>query len=297
MGRPPKPGLQYYSKDVDFYDDLKIMDLLEEWGPLGVTVYEVMLCAIYKSGYYLEADVGKISLKICRVIGGRWAKKETVGQVIDYCADIGLFDKALLSQGIITSAGVQRAYATVATRRQFPREKYWLLDEKGQRLVLKAPQNGVIAAETGVIAAEMPIVATGMRQKKTKEKERKEDCAQEIMQQFERFWEMYPRKQNKAGAARAWMALAPDEELGKKIIAAVGKAVKSPDWMKEGGKYIPGPVRYLEDRRWEDVVASRPTGGFEPSFDAAALDAEREASYRLPRLPRLKGEDGGLHNP
>ena len=51
MGRPPKPGLQYYSKDVDFYDDLKIMDLLEEWGPLGVTVYEVMLCAIYKSGY------------------------------------------------------------------------------------------------------------------------------------------------------------------------------------------------------------------------------------------------------
>lgn len=293
MGRPLKPGLQYYSKDVDFYDDLKIMDLLEEWGPLGVTVYEVMLCFVYKSGYYLEADVGKISLKICRVIGGRWAKKETVGQVIDYCADIGLFDKALLSQGIITSAGVQRAYATVATRRQFPREKYWLLDEKGQRLVLSAPQNGVIAAETRVNATETPVIAPETRQKKTKEKERKEDSAPEIMQQFERFWEAYPRKQNKAGAARAWMALSPDGELGEKIIAAVGKAAKSHDWKKEGGKYIPGPVRYLEDRRWEDAVGDAPHGVLSSSsFNAAELDA-------LPRrrLPLKGAKDNGLHNP
>ena len=284
MGRPLKPGLQYYSKDVDFYDDLKIMDLLEEWGPLGVTVYEVLLCFIYKSGYYLEADVGKISLKICRTIGGRWAKKETVGQVIDYCADIGLFDKALLSQGIITSAGVQRAYATVATRRQFPREKYWLLDEKGQRLVLSAPQNGVIAAETRVNATETPVIAPETRQKKIKEKETKEDSAQEKMQQFERFWAAYPRKQNKAGAARAWMAVAPDEKLGEKIITAVEDAAKSSDWQKEGGKYIPGPVRYLEDRRWEDVIINAPKNGLSTSsFNAAELDV-------LPRkrLP-LKG--------
>lgn len=284
MGRPLKPGLQYYSKDVDFYDDLKIMDLLEEWGPLGVTVYEVMLCFVYKSGYYLEADVGKISLKICRVIGGRWAKKETVGQVIDYCADIGLFDKALLSQGIITSAGVQRAYATVATRRQFPREKYWLLDEKGQRLVFPSPQNGVIAAETGVIATQTPITVSEMPQKKTKEKKTKEYSTSEIMQQFERFWEAYPRKQNKAGAARAWMALSPDETLGEKIISAVSQAAKSADWTKENGRYVPGAVKYLEDSRWEDAIGEPPRGKLSAtSFDAAELDA-------LPRrrLP-LKG--------
>ena len=34
MARPPKTGLDYFPKDVDFYNDYKIMDLLEKYGQL-----------------------------------------------------------------------------------------------------------------------------------------------------------------------------------------------------------------------------------------------------------------------
>lgn len=35
MGRPIKAGLSYFPKDVDYYEDFKIMDLMNEYGPLG----------------------------------------------------------------------------------------------------------------------------------------------------------------------------------------------------------------------------------------------------------------------
>ena len=47
MARPVKKGLSYFPKDVDFYNDYKIMDLLEKYGPTGVTVYDVILTEIY----------------------------------------------------------------------------------------------------------------------------------------------------------------------------------------------------------------------------------------------------------
>ena len=39
MGRKPKTGLDYFPKDVDYYDDFNIMDLMNEYGPLGQTIY------------------------------------------------------------------------------------------------------------------------------------------------------------------------------------------------------------------------------------------------------------------
>ncbi len=53
MARPPKLGLDYFPKDVDFYNDYKIMDLLEKYGPVGTIIYDVILTEIYRNGYYL----------------------------------------------------------------------------------------------------------------------------------------------------------------------------------------------------------------------------------------------------
>ena len=100
MGRKAKTGLSYFSKDVDYYDDFKIMDLMNEYGPLGQTIYDVLLCMIYHEGYYLEVpSMEQLAVKIIKTIGNRWVKKKDfVLQVIYYCADIGLFDKTLLNQ-------------------------------------------------------------------------------------------------------------------------------------------------------------------------------------------------------
>ena len=59
MPRPPKRGLDYFGKDVDFYEDFKIIDLLSEHGPVGVVIYDFLLTQIYKNGYYLELPIDK----------------------------------------------------------------------------------------------------------------------------------------------------------------------------------------------------------------------------------------------
>ena len=169
MGRQPKKGLDYFPRDVDYYDDFKIMDLMNEYGPLGQTIYDVIICMIYHEGYYLEIpSMEHLAIKIIKTIGNRWIKKKDfVLQVIHYCADIGLFDKDLLNQNVITSAGVQRRYDEVTVRNKVDRSKYWLIDENGQPL-LNAPQNSISVTETIISATEKDISATEKRQKESK---------------------------------------------------------------------------------------------------------------------------------
>ena len=53
-GRRPKKGLDWFKKDVSYYEDFKVMDLINEYGPLGSTIFDCILCMIYREGYYLE---------------------------------------------------------------------------------------------------------------------------------------------------------------------------------------------------------------------------------------------------
>jgi len=174
MARQPKKGLAYFPTDVDLYDDFKIIDLLERFGPQGTTIYQVLLTLIYKNGYYLDTPLDKVSLLLVRTIGSKWINKERAKQVIRYCAEIGLFDSDLLSQGVITSVGIQLRYREVTARNKSDKSLYWLLNDK-QPLenVAETPQN---VAETPQNVAETPISVTEMQQiKENKIKEKKEE--------------------------------------------------------------------------------------------------------------------------
>ena len=169
MGRQPKKGLDYFPRDVDYYDDFKIMDLMNEYGPLGQTIYDVIICMIYHEGYYLEIpSMEHLAIKIIKTIGNRWIKKKDfVLQVIHYCADIGLFDKDLLNQNVITSAGVQRRYDEVTVRNKVDKSKYRLIDKNGQPL-LNAPQKTISATENTISATEIHIDDADKQQNKRK---------------------------------------------------------------------------------------------------------------------------------
>ena len=168
MGRHPKTGLDYYPMDVDFWDDFKIMDLVNKYGPLGTAIYEIVISRVYKNGYYLEVPIEKLAFQIIRLIGNRWIKdKNLVLQVIEYCADIGLFDKALLSQSVITSAGIQKRYSEVTVRHKVNTEKYWLL-EKNQTALKSAPSENISVAEKKINVTEIPENTAFIRQSKVK---------------------------------------------------------------------------------------------------------------------------------
>lgn len=181
MARPAKKGLDYYPSDTNRRNDFKIMDLLNQYGPLGYTIYDFCLQYVYENGYFLDVPLQQVCLTLCRDIGAKWIKnKNLVGQVIDYCADIGLFDKDLLRQNVMTSVGIQRRYASVTVRNKVDKSEFWLLGKENcEAALINAPKNGVSATETKVIATETEVSATNMPQikvNKIKEKEKKTDA-------------------------------------------------------------------------------------------------------------------------
>lgn len=192
MARPIKVGLGYYPADTNRRNDFKIVDLLSEYGPLGYTIYDFCLQYIYENGYYIEISPRNLTLSLVKDIGAKWIKnKELVGQVIDYCAEIGLFDKDLLQQNVITSVGIQRRYDSVTVRNKTDKTKHWLLDfqkENFKTACSNAPTNFVSATETPVIVTETPINVTEIPQrkvKKSKEKKRRERGALSAFGEFE----------------------------------------------------------------------------------------------------------------
>ncbi len=174
MPRPVKKGLDYFPKDVDFYNDYKIMDLLERHGPAGVLIYEAILTEVYRNGYYLAEPIDRISTKIVRIIGAKWVQKRLVSQVILDCGELGLFETTLLQHGVITSVGIQKRYAAVTSRNKAHKEEYWLIDENGQ-LLLNAPKIAVTATKTYVSATETGVNDAIIPQKESKENKTKQN--------------------------------------------------------------------------------------------------------------------------
>lgn len=87
-------------------------------------------------------------------------------------------------------------------------------------------------------------------------KERKTDRSSPLPpegEEFDQFWQAYPKKAAKAGAQRAWRKLAPDAMLVGDILAALAWQCRSSQWTRDGGQYVPLPASWLRDRRWEDV--------------------------------------------
>lgn len=159
-GAPNKKGLDYFPKMVDFYEDDRIFDLLDRYGPLGVTVYDCILCIVYAHGYYAEIPLDKLSKMIVKMIGNKWVKNnKAVVQVVHFCSEIGLLNDDLMTENIITSAGIQRRYYEIAVkrlRRQPHTDKYWLLEkeENGEPL-LNAPLNQISSEDNRINAEEI----------------------------------------------------------------------------------------------------------------------------------------------
>ena len=158
-GAPNKKGLTYFPKMIDFYEDDKIFDLLDRYGPLGVTVYDCILCIVYKHGYYAEIPLDKLSKMIIKMIGNKWVKSQkAVVQVVHFCSEIGILDDDLMTKNIITSVGIQRRYYEIAVKRMKRRlytDQYWLLGkaEEGESL-LNAPFNGINSDENRISSEE-----------------------------------------------------------------------------------------------------------------------------------------------
>lgn len=85
---------------------------------------------------------------------------------------------------------------------------------------------------------------------------------------FAAFWEEYPKKVAKPKALAAWKKQKPDLAA---CLSALSVAKTSPDWMKNGGQFIPYPATWLNGRRFEDeqAVPPAPAANANPVFAGA----------------------------
>lgn len=113
MARPAKPGLDYFPLDTDMFCDMRIRRLIRRCGGEAVAVYTLLLCTVYRSGYYIVAD-DDLSFMLSEQSG---LDEAYILKVISSCIDIGLFDKTLYnSDRMLTSRAIQERYRTICTQ-------------------------------------------------------------------------------------------------------------------------------------------------------------------------------------
>lgn len=155
-----KTGLNYYTIDTDRYQDRRIKRLKKDCGCQGMAVYDYILCEIYRvQGCFLEWDENT-AFDVAEYFG---LKESTVSEIVRYCGAVGLFDKELLSRGIVTSATIQERYLTMCDR--------------AKRRDVKIPEVCRIIREESAIIPEVcpktPEVCAQSKEKESKEKKNK----------------------------------------------------------------------------------------------------------------------------
>ena len=95
----------------------------------------------------------------------------------------------------------------------------------------------------------------GERERDREREKKREEKLKILWERFDVFWKVYPRKDGKVQAKRAWFKLDPDPELLDTIIKAIAKQSKTPQWTVKGPRgesYVPHPSTWLNGMRWED---------------------------------------------
>ena len=110
-------GLDYFSFNVDFFDDDKLALIEGEFGIKGAYIAIRLLCKIYKEGYYYQWGDDECLL-FSRKVGAGIAS-DLVKEVVKGLVKRSFFDKGVFERfQILTSRGIQSRYFEAVKRRQ-----------------------------------------------------------------------------------------------------------------------------------------------------------------------------------
>ena len=163
MGRNREIGLSYFPFSVDTFSDIKIRKLIKYQGGKAVTVYALLLCLIYRRGYYMRWDE-----ELPFIVSEQTGFEEAyIQEVIKSCLTLGLFSKELYDEEkVFTSAGIQNRYRDIMSklRRTVIIDEFSLVsvEEKGIN-VTEMPIN---VTENGVNVEETPLKEKESKRKK-----------------------------------------------------------------------------------------------------------------------------------
>lgn len=153
MARPTKIGLEYFSLDVDLFEDEKVIPISSEFGAKGECVLIRVLCAIYRNGYFAECSEA-FKYKIAKQAN---VSQNLVSEVITGLVRWRFFDESVFNSfNVITSRGIQKRWKE-ATRKRVSKNEldFWICEFP--------------AEETRFLAEETPLNRSESTQSKVKE--------------------------------------------------------------------------------------------------------------------------------
>lgn len=106
-----KAGFSYYKAETDRFQDIKIKRLKKKYRCAGYAVYQYVLNEIYRvRGYYLRFTEDELF-----DVSEYWGlEEEEVTAIVNYCAEIGLFDARLWrDHGVLTARSIQSRYIDI----------------------------------------------------------------------------------------------------------------------------------------------------------------------------------------
>lgn len=167
MARPRKTGLDYFPMDVDFFSDIRIRKLIRYQSGNAIAVYALLLCIIYRDGYYIRWDE-----ELPFIISEQTGYKEAyIREVIKCCLNIGLFSRELYdSEKILTSRGIQSRYMSARALSRLP--------NKIEEFALVSSEKTPVSSEKTSVSSEKTPQIKEKEKKENKIKPSQNECAQ-----------------------------------------------------------------------------------------------------------------------
>ena len=162
MGRNRKTGLDYFPFDIDTFQDIKIRKLIKYQSGKAVTVYALLLCLIYKGGYYMRWDE-----ELPFIISEQTGFEEAyIQEVIKSCMILGLFSKEMFdAERVLTSKGIQERYRDIC--KQMNRKCDFV-----EFSLISSEEKAISSEEIPIYSEETRINSEKIPQKKIKGKKK-----------------------------------------------------------------------------------------------------------------------------
>ena len=261
MARANKVGIDYFSFDVDFFNDDKIQLIEAEFGTKGSITAIRLLCKIYNEGYYYGWGEDQCLL-FAKNSGAEFTPK-LIQSIVEGLVRRSFFDSNCYEKyKILTSNGIQRRYLEAT----FRYKEVKMIEEY---LLVEVPERNNV----NIIKINVRINSINDNinpQRKLKDIESKDiivdPATKNEVYTFEEFWNDYDKKVgSKEKLRKKWENLSNANKL--KINEHMPLYKKSqPD-----KKYRKNPETYLNNESWNDeiIVSNNTKGngtGAEPNY-------------------------------
>lgn len=155
MARPSNDGLDYFPLDVDYFSDIKIMRVSEQFGDAGELAALKLTAWIYKSGYAVEWDEVSERIFARRVM---FNPQLPIHEIVECLLDVGYFDRDLYQRrGVLTSRGIQKRWvaAQKASHRPYDIDPdLCLIDDAPKAKAPEKPEESVKVSEDNETPSE-----------------------------------------------------------------------------------------------------------------------------------------------